>query len=98
MNTAIDYLTRFGLSARKKGYRMVVSPWSLVTDDLQKYICAHRLELLAELTANDGIARKTHWQVTIPGCRSFTMVGEPCTHEEAQSVIHSIWPEAEVTP
>ncbi|MNV91011.1 hypothetical protein D3C71_1854570 [compost metagenome] len=87
MNTAIDYLIRF-----------VVSPRSLVTDDLQKYIRAHRLELLAELTANDGIARKTHWQVTISGCRSFTMVGEPCTHKEVQSVIHSIWPEAEVTP
>lgn len=77
---------------------MVVSPRSLVTDALQKYIRALRLELLAELAANDGIARKTHWQVTLPGCRPFTMVGEPCTHEDAQSVIHSIWQEAEVTP
>ena len=87
MNTAIDYLIRF-----------VVSPRSLVTDDLQKYIRAHRLELLAELTANDGIVRKTHWQVTLPGCRSFTMVGYPRTHEEARNVVHSIWPKATVTP
>ncbi|WP_150753488.1 hypothetical protein [Pseudomonas fluorescens] len=65
---------------------------------MQKYIRAHRLELLAELAANHGIARKTHWQVTLLGCRSFTIVGEPCTHEEAQSVIHSIWLEAEVMP
>ena len=97
MNTAIDYLAQFGLSARKNGNRVVVSPRSLVTDALQKYIRAHRLELLAELAANDGIARKTHWQVTLPGCRSFTMVGEPCTYEEAQSIIHSTWPEAAVT-
>ena len=98
MNTAIDYLAQFGLSARKKGNRVVVSPRSLVTDALQTYIRAHRLELLAELAANDGIARKTHWQVTLPGCRSFTMVGDPCTHEEARSVVHSIWPKAKVTP
>jgi hypothetical protein len=98
MNTAIDYLAQFGLSARKKGNRVVVSPRSLVTDALQKYIRAHRLELLAELAANDGIARKTHWQVTLPGIRSFTMVGEPCTHQEARIIVHTIWPEAEVTP
>jgi hypothetical protein len=98
MNTAIGYLAQFGLSARKKGNRVVVSPRSLVTEPLQKYIRAHRLELLAELAANDGIARRTHWQVTLPGCQSFTMVGEPCTHEEARSVVRSIWPEAELRP
>lgn len=97
MNTAIDYLAQFGLSARKKGNRVIVSPRALVTDDLQKYIRAHRLELLAELAANDGIARKSHWQVRLSSGETFTMVGEPCTHEEAMAVVLAIWPHAEVS-
>lgn len=96
MNTAIDYLAQYGLSARKKGNRVVVSPRALVTDDLQKYIRSHRLELLAELAANDGMARKTHWQITVPGYRSITMIGEPCTYEEAITAAQCIWPNAEV--
>lgn len=98
MNTAIDYLAQRGLSARKKGNRVVVSPRVLVTDDLQKYIRAHRLELLAELAANDGIARKTHWCIAVPGYRPITMVGEPCTYEEATTIACCIWPDAEVKP
>ncbi|MQT83634.1 hypothetical protein GHN92_03475 [Pseudomonas sp. FSL R10-2964] len=98
MSTAIDYLAQHGLSARQKGNRVVVSPRSLVTDDLQKYIRAHRLELLAELAANDGIERRCHWRV-IRGERPIcTMVGVPVTRNEALAEVRWRWPDAEVAP
>lgn len=96
MSTAIDYLAQFGLSARKKGNRVVVSPRTLVTDDLQKYIRAHRLELLAELAANDGMERRCGWTVLVPGQRPFSMISEPITHAEALEDVRGRWPAADV--
>ena len=96
MSTAIDYLAQFGLSARKKGNRVVVSPRMLVTDDLQKYIRAHRVELLAELAANDGVERKCGWTVIISGYPPFTMVSEPITHAEALEDVRGRWPDAKI--
>lgn len=96
MSTAIDYLAQFGLSARKKGNRVVVSPRTLVTDDLQKYIRAHRLELLAELAANDGMERRCGWTVLVPGYQPFTMVSEPITHAEALDEVRGRWPDAKI--
>lgn len=96
MSTAIDYLAQFGLSARKKGNRVVVSPRTLVTDDLQKYIRAHRLELLAELAANDGLERRCGWTVTVPGLNPFTMISEPITQAEALDEVRGRWPKADV--
>lgn len=96
MSTAIDYLSQFGLSARKKGNRVVVSPRVLVTDDLQKYIRAHRLELLAELAANDGLERRCGWTVTVSGLNPFTMISEPITHAEALEEVLGRWPGAAV--
>ena len=96
MSTAIDYLSQYGLSVRTKGSRVVVSPRSLVTDDLQKYIRAHRLELLAELAANDGLERRCGWTVLVPGYPPFTMVTEPITHTEALADVRGRWPGAAV--
>lgn len=96
MSTAIDYLAQFGLSTRKKGNRVVVSPKALVTEDLQKYIRAHRLELLAELAANDGVQRRCAWTVLVAGYRPFTMISEPITYDEALADIQSRWPGATI--
>lgn len=97
MSAAIDYLAQHGLSARKKGNRVVVSPRAMVTEDLKKYIRAHRLELLAELAANDGQARRCSWSVLVPGCRPFTMISpDPLTHAEALADVRCRWPGADI--
>lgn len=96
MSAAIDYLAQHGLSARKKGNRVVVSPRAMVTEDLKKYIRAHRLELLAELAANDGQARRCSWSVLLPGQRPFTMISEPITRDEALADVRGRWPDGEV--
>lgn len=93
---AIDYLSARGFSARKVGMRVVVSPASKLTADVRHYIKSNRLVLLAELAANDGVSRRCHWTVSVPGYRPFTMVGEPCTHAEALAHARGIWPTAEV--
>lgn len=98
MGAAIDFLRERGLTAKAQGKRIIVSPASKLTDDVRKYIKAHRLELLAELAANDGIERRAHWRVCLPDCRPFVMVGEPCTHAEALAHAQGIWPDAEVGP
>lgn len=94
MTAAIDYLAQFGLAARKKGNRVVVSPRERVTADLQKYIRAHRIELLAELAANDGFERRCYWVVIAPGSRRFTMIAAPMTRSEATYSAKAIWPGA----
>lgn len=96
MSAAIDYLAQHGLSARKKGSRVVVSPRALVTDDLQKYILAHRLELLAELAANDGFERRCGWTVLVPGYPPFIMAGQPITYAEALEEVQGRWPDARI--
>ena len=96
MSAAIDYLTLRGLSARKKGNRVVISPRAFVTDEVQKYVRAHRLELLAELSANDGIARSLHWLVVRDGKPLCTMIGEPMTRTEALEVVRWRWPDADL--
>lgn len=94
---AIDYLAQHGLSARKKGNRVVVSPRISVTDDLQKYIRAHRLELLAELAANDGQTRRCSWSVLLPGRKPFPMISpEPVTYAEALADVRGRWPTADI--
>lgn len=93
---AIDYLTAHGFSARVSGKRLVVSPASRLTDDVRKYIKAHRLELIAELAANDGQERRSNWQVTRAGKALCTMIGEPMTYAEALESARWHWPDAEV--
>lgn len=93
---AIDYLKQLGLSATKKGSRVHVSPKSKITDDVRQYVRAHRLELLAELAANDGIARSLHWRVTLNGLPLCTMIGEPMTRAEALAEVRWRWPQAQI--
>lgn len=91
---AIDYLTEKGFSAKVSGKRLIVSPASRLTDDVRKYIKAHRLELIAELAANDGQERRGHWRVKLPGLPPFVMISEPITHAEALADVRSRWPDA----
>ncbi|MBZ9781606.1 hypothetical protein K9857_08580 [Pseudomonas sp. REP124] len=96
MSAAIDYLTERGLSVRKKGSRVVISPKSLISDDIRKYVMSHRLELLAELSANDGVARSLHWRVTRDGKPLCTMIGDPMTRAEALEIVRWRWPDADL--
>lgn len=96
MGAAIDFLHDHGLSAKVNGKRLVVSPASRLTPDVRLYIKAHRLELLAELAANDGQERRCHWQVTLDGKPLCIMIGEPMTEAEALEAATWRWPGAEV--
>ncbi|WPP46621.1 hypothetical protein [Pseudomonas sp. AN-1] len=93
---AIDYLNDRGFSARKVGMRVVVSPASKLTAEVRSFIKSHRLELLAELAANDGVERRCHWTVSAVGYRPFTMIGEPITRAEALAAARTTWPSAEI--
>ncbi|HCJ29540.1 MAG TPA: hypothetical protein DHV63_09645 [Pseudomonas sp.] len=93
---AIDYLRDRGFAARLNGKRIRVSPASKLTEDVRRYIRAHRLELIAELASNDGIERRCHWTVEVPGHKPFRMISEPVTHAEALAGARLIWPNAEV--
>ena len=93
---AIDYLTEKGFSAKVSGKRLVVSPASRLTNDVRKYIKAHRLELLAELAANDGQERRSNWRITRAGKPLCTLIGEPMTYPEALEAARWRWPDVEV--
>ncbi len=96
MGAAIDFLHEHGLTAKVNGKRLVVSPASKLTDDVRRYIKAHRLELLAELAANDGQERRSHWQITRGGNPLCVMITEPITHAEALDAARWRWPNVEV--
>lgn len=93
---AIDYLTERGFTAVKRGMRVRISPASKLTPDVREYVKRNRLTLLAELAANDGIERRCAWTVLVPGCRPFTMIGEPITRDEALADVHGRWPGADL--
>ncbi|WP_371233620.1 hypothetical protein ACAW63_10940 [Pseudomonas sp. QE6] len=95
---AIDYLVQKGFAAKIQGKRIVVSPASRLTDDVRAYIKAHRLELIAELAANDGIERRCHWQIIRAGKPLCVMIGEPMTREEALSAARYRWPDVDLAP
>lgn len=96
MSAAIDFLSQRGLMARAKGQRIVVSPASKLTPDVRQYINTHRLELLAELAANDSLERRRHWHITRGGKPIGTMVGQPMTHAEALATARWRWPDCEI--
>lgn len=96
MNTAIDYLTERGLSARVSGDRLIVSPAEKITPDVRGYILAKRLELIAEVAANDGLARSRSWTVLLPDHKPFMMIGPPITRAEALRHAQGIWPDATI--
>jgi hypothetical protein len=93
---AIDYLRNHGFDAKVKGNRLVVSPSSKLTTDVRRYIKLHRLELMAEAAANDGVSRSGHWLVTVDGYPPFTMTGPPITKAEALADAQARWPSATV--
>lgn len=96
---AIDYLRDQGFSVRVTGQRIVVSPASALTPDHRKYIKLHRLELLAEVAANDGETRRTQWTVTLDDGRSFPMISPmPITRAEALADVRArgCWPNADI--
>lgn len=95
---AIDYLTAHGFSARVSGKRLVVSPASRLTEDVRKYINSHRLELLAELAANDGQERRSNWRIFLEGKPICVMVGDPMTRAEALEAARWRWPDADLAP
>ncbi|MHA3886027.1 hypothetical protein [Stutzerimonas degradans] len=95
---AIDYLRERGFAARLSGKRVRVSPASRLTEDVRRYIKAHRLELLAELASGDGQERRCHWRVTLAGQPLCTMIGDPMTEQEALKAARWRWPGAEVMP
>lgn len=96
MGAAIDFLYERGLTAQAKGKRIVVSPASKLTNDVRLYVKAHRLELLAELAANDGLERRSNWHIVVAGKPICTMMGEPMTHTEALEAARYRWPDAKV--
>ena len=94
MSAAIDFLREHGVSAKIAGNRLVVSPASRLTPNVRKYIKVHRLELLAELAANDGLERRSHWHIPRNGESLCTMIGEPMTHAEALEAARWRWPDS----
>jgi len=96
MNTVISFLHSRGLTARANGLRIVVSPASDITTEDRLFVSAHRFEILAELAANDGIARRCHWRVSVPGYRPFTMCSEPLTYNEALIRAQARWPDGTI--
>jgi hypothetical protein len=92
----IDYLHDRGFSAKVVGNRLSVSPSSRLTQEERRYIKLHRLELMVEVVANDGVARRSHWTVVVTGYSPFTMIGEPMTYAEALVEAQMRWPDAKV--
>lgn len=93
---AVDYLKEKGFTATKSGMRIRVTPASKLTPDVRHYVKLHRLELLAELAANDGIERRCYWQVMRDERPLCTMVGEPITRTEAMAIVQWRWPDATI--
>jgi hypothetical protein len=92
----LDYLRGRGFGAKVVGTRLIVWPSSRLTQEERRYIKLHRLELMVEVAANDGEARRSHWTVFVAGCSPFTMIGEPMTHTEALAEARMLWPKAKV--
>ena len=93
---ALDYLHDHGFSAKVVGNRLFVSPSSKLTQEQRRYIKLHRLELMAEIAANDSEVRRSHWTVVVTGHCPFTMIGEPLTYAEALAEVLGRWPNAKV--
>ncbi|MCQ4280474.1 hypothetical protein NA643_15375 [Pseudomonas stutzeri] len=96
---AIDYLKDHGFDAKVRGNRLVVSPSSKLTKEQRHYIKLHRLELMAEIAANDGEARRTCWTAVITGHGPRQMIFDrPVTRAEAlvDASGRGCWPDVEV--
>jgi hypothetical protein len=95
--TALDYLRSAGLYVEVAGDKLRVTPASLITDAIGKFVREHKAEILIELAvANDAEPRRNAWQVTRDGRPICHMVGLPMTHSEALERARWRWPDAEV--
>jgi hypothetical protein len=92
----LDYLRGRGFGAKVVGTLLIVWPPSRLTQEERRYIKLHRLELMVEVAANDGEARRSHWTVSVTGYGSFTMIGEPMTRTEDLVEARMLWPDAKV--
>ena len=94
---ALDFLIDRGLSAKRTGTRIRISPRVKVTDEVSRFVKLNRLALLAELDSGDGVERGCAWTVLVPGYKPFPMISpEPITRAEALADIRGRWPDAEV--
>lgn len=96
---AIDYLKAHGFDAKVRGNRLVVSPSSKLTKEQRHFIKLHRLELMAEIAANDGETRRTCWTAIISGHGRRQMIFDrPVTRAEALADAsgRGCWPGVEV--
>ena len=94
----LDSLATRGLLAVKVGDHIFVSPKELITECDRDFIRLHRLELLAELSANDGIERRMHWSVSVNGKPVSVISGGPMTRDEALKSAIFHWPDAKIEP
>jgi hypothetical protein len=92
----LDYLSARGLSVKIVGARVFVFPKQLITDQDRKFIKLHRLSLLAESSAQDGIERRMYWQVCLNGKLISVISGGPMTKDEALKSANFRWPDAEI--
>lgn len=92
---AIDSLRERGFDAKVKGSRLIVSPATKLTQNVRQFIKLHRLELIAEVSVNDGATRRTNWPINLRG-KSITMLGAPMIHGEALAAARRLWPDADI--
>lgn len=94
---ALDFLTDRGLTAKRTGMRIRISPRVKVDDEVSRFVKLNRLTLLAELDSGDGIERRCAWTVIVPGYPPFPMISpEPITHIEALADVCGRWPNADL--
>lgn len=93
---ALDYLRSRGLTAARAGQKLRVFPSTRITPADVEYIKLHRMELIAELAANDGEERRAHWRVCLRGELLCVIAGGPMTKQEALDAARFHWPEAEI--
>lgn len=74
---ALDYLRSRGLTAARAGQKLRVFPSTRITPADVEYIKLHRMELIAELAANDGEERRAHWRVCLRGELLCVIAGGP---------------------
>ena len=94
--TDIPSFSRFlSMSASRSAPPPPPAPSSKLTQDVRQFIKLHRLELIAEVSANDGTTRRSNWQINLEG-KLITMIGAPMTYDEALAAAHWRWPESNI--
>lgn len=94
---ALDYLAQHGLTAKRSGTRIRISPRVKVTEEVSRFVKLNRLALLAELDSGDGMERRCAWSVLIHGHKPFPMISPtPLTRDEALADVRGRWPNAEL--